>query len=57
LRYKITDGELDENSICAIFAHTTRHRAIEGKTQIKEVKFYKIDMIISVSAQLSFTIF
>jgi len=27
------DGELDENSTCAIFAHTTRNGAIEGKMQ------------------------
>jgi len=28
-------GELDKNVVCAIFAHTTQHGAIEGKTQEK----------------------
>ena len=28
------DGELDENVVCAFFAHTTQHGAIEGKTPI-----------------------
>ncbi len=32
-------GELDENMVCANFAHTTIHGAIDGKTQEKEVKF------------------
>ena len=39
-----TDGELDENMVCAFFAHTTQHGAIEGKTQTQEVKFYNLDL-------------
>ena len=27
------EGELDENVVCANFAHTTKHGAIENKTQ------------------------
>ena len=27
------EGELDENMVCAKFAHTTQHGAIKGKTQ------------------------
>lgn len=28
------EGELDANMVCAKFAHTTQHGAIEGKEQI-----------------------
>ena len=36
------EGELDENMVCANFAHTTQHGAIKGKTQEKEVKYYNL---------------
>lgn len=42
------EGELDANAVCANFAHTTKHGAIEGKEQIREIQFYNLDMIISV---------
>ncbi|AEV33258.1 Fic/DOC family protein [Owenweeksia hongkongensis DSM 17368] len=42
------EGELDENMVCADFAHTTQHGAIEGKTQTKATKYYNLDVIISV---------
>lgn len=42
------EGELDEKVVCRKFRHTTQHGAIEGKTQTREVKFYNLDMIISV---------
>ncbi len=42
------EGELDEKVVCRYFRHTTQHGAIEGKTQEKEVKFYNLDVIISV---------
>jgi len=42
------EGELDEEMVCANFAHTTQHGAIKGKTQIKNVKLYNLDVIISV---------
>jgi len=42
------EGELDENVVCAFFTHTTKHGAIEGKTQSKQVKYYNLDVIISV---------
>jgi hypothetical protein len=32
------DGELDENSTCAIFAHTTQHAAIDIARQRMEKK-------------------
>jgi len=42
------EGELEEQLVCANFAHTTKHGAIEDKTQTKEVKYYNLDVIISV---------
>ena len=42
------EGELDVNVVCRNFRHTTQHGAIEGKTQEKEVKYYNLDVIISV---------
>ena len=34
--------------VSANFAHTTQHGAIEGKNQIKRVKHYNLDVVISV---------
>ncbi len=42
------EGELDEKVVCRYFRHTTQHGAVEGKTQEKEVKYYNLDVIISV---------
>lgn len=42
------EQELEENVVCAYFAHTTPHGAIKNKIQTKEVKFYNLDVIISV---------
>lgn len=42
------DGELDENMVCAKFAHTTKHGAIQNKTQTSNTNFYNLDVIISV---------
>ena len=42
------EGELEREQVCAKFAHTTRHGAIEGKEQIQEVVLYNLDVIISV---------
>jgi len=43
-----TEGELSKKVVCANFAHTTRHGAIEGKLQTKKVRHYNLDVIISV---------
>ena len=40
--------ELEDEVVVANFATTTKHGAIEGKTQTKEVEYYNLDMIISV---------
>ncbi len=42
------EGELEETVVCRNFRHTTQHGAIAGKTQSKEVKYYNLDVIISV---------
>jgi len=42
------EGELDEKVVCRNFRQTTQHGALEGKTQSKQVKFYNLDVIISV---------
>ena len=44
----ILEEELNDEVVVAKFATTTKHGAIEGKTQTKEVEYYNLDMIISV---------
>jgi len=43
-----TEGELLEEVVCRDFRHTTQHGAIKGKSQSKDVKYYSLDVIISV---------
>ena len=40
--------ELEGDVVVAKFATTTRHGAIEGKTQVRQTEFYNLDVIISV---------
>ena len=40
--------ELDDQVVVAKFATTTKHGAIEGKTQTHMMEFYNLDVIISV---------
>ena len=42
------EGELEKEQVSAKFAHTTRHGAIDGKTQKQELVLYNLDVIISV---------
>ena len=42
------EEELNENSVCRKFRHTTQHGAIKGKMQNRDVKYYNLDVIISV---------
>ena len=42
------EGELDEKVVCRNFRHTTQHGAIQGNTQDTTVKYYNLDVIISV---------
>ena len=39
---------MEEKVVCRKFRQTTQHGALEGKTQSKDVKYYNIDVIISV---------
>lgn len=42
------EEELNEKVVCKDFLHTTQHGAITGKTQEKPIKYYNLDVIISV---------
>ena len=46
-------GELDEKEVSSILEHTTKHGAIEGKTQKKQVKYYNLDAIIAVGYRVN----
>ncbi|MBK8504653.1 MAG: virulence RhuM family protein [Saprospiraceae bacterium] len=48
IRNIFKEGELNEEVVCAEFAHTTQHGAIGGKTQTSKTKYYNLDVIISV---------
>lgn len=48
IRNIFVEGELDENVVCAKFAHTTPHGFIQDKTQQHEITLYNLDVIISV---------
>ncbi len=48
IRNIFKERELEKNVVCADFAHTTQHGAIDGKTQTKTTKYYNLDVIISV---------
>jgi prophage maintenance system killer protein len=48
IRNIFAEGELQENMVCANFAHTTQHGAMKGKMQTSMVQVYNLDVIISV---------
>ncbi|MCD4791411.1 MAG: virulence RhuM family protein, partial [Bacteroidales bacterium] len=48
IRNIFKEGELNEELVCRNFRHTTQHGAIQEKTQTKEVRYYNLDVIISV---------
>jgi len=48
IRNIFLDGELQESKVCRKFRHTTQHGAIDGLLQTRDVKFYNLDVIISV---------
>lgn len=47
------EGELDENSVCREFRHTTQHGAIAGKAQSAITKYYNLDAILSVGYRVN----
>ena len=48
------EGELEKEVVCAKFAHTTQHGAIEGKQQTKETVLYNLDVITLMMDVLQF---
>ena len=48
IRNIFNDGELEEELVIRNFRTTTKHGAIEGKTQTRDVKYYNLDVVISV---------
>ena len=46
------EGELERLVVCKEFLHTTQHGAIGGKTQVKSLKLYNLDVIISVGYRI-----
>ena len=48
LKNIFSEWELDEEQVVAFFANTTAHGSIPGKTQTNDVKFYNLDVIISL---------
>ena len=53
LRNIFKSEELDEKVVCAKIARTTKHGAIAGKIQVREVKIYNLDAIISVGYRVN----
>lgn len=47
------EGELKSEVVCADFAQTTLHGAMDGRTQTKNVVFYNLDAIISVGYRVN----
>lgn len=47
------EGELEENKVSSILEHTTKHGAVDGKTQVQQVKFYNLDAIIAVGYRVN----
>ena len=47
------EGELDEEVVVRKFRTATKHGAIDGKTQERDVKYYNLDMVISVGYRVN----
>ena len=48
IKHIFEEGELDKSEVIRNFRITTKHGAIDGKTQTHEVQYYNLDVIISV---------
>ncbi|MBP1591042.1 MAG: virulence RhuM family protein [Oscillospiraceae bacterium] len=48
IKYIFEEGELEKSMVVRNFRITTKHGAIEGKTQTHDVLYYNLDVIISV---------
>jgi len=53
LKKIFAEGELKAEEVCRNFRHTTKHGAIEGKSQAKEVKYYNLRAIIAVGYRVN----
>ena len=53
LKNIFADGELEENMVVSKMETTTRHGAIQGKTQTNDTKFYNLDAIIAVGYRVN----
>ena len=53
LKNIFTDGELEENMVVSKMETTTRHGAVQGKTQTNDTKFYNLDAIIAVGYRVN----
>ncbi len=53
LKNIFTEGELQENMVISILETTTKHGAIQNKTQTSQIKFYNLDAIISVGYRVN----
>lgn len=53
LRNIFAEGELNEKVVCRNFRHTTQHGAIEGKEQVKDVKYYNLKAIVAVGYRVN----
>ena len=48
IKHVFEEGELEREKVVANFATTTKHGAMEGKTQTHFVDYYNLDVVISV---------
>lgn len=48
IKHIFEEGELAKEKVVANFAITTKHGAIEGKTQTHIIDYYNLDMIFSI---------
>jgi len=48
IRNIFNEDELNEEVVCADFAHTTQHGSMPGKSQVSITKHYNLDVIISL---------
>lgn len=46
-------GELSESLVSSILEHTTKHGAVKEKFQVKTVKYYNLDAIISIGYRVN----
>ena len=53
LKNIFADGELEENMVVSKMETTTRHGAVQGKTQTNDTKFYNLDTIIAVGYRVN----